>query len=180
MHLLIASYLFLYFPPVTAGEILTKKLEMDKGRSFSFILPYFDIPRYADKIMVNKCVFSSTNCNDSQWRSDGEKNCEADESLFWRQGEKPVTASMYYMYLLRYIHLIRYTVVHFILPNSHYRTLNLWRRKYVQFVCHDECIYWCTWLAIFPDFPLSPGIHFNPVLSVPSTCMDQLLHRCKI
>ena len=56
MHLLIASYLFLYFPPVTAGEILTKKLEMDKGKSFSFILSCFDIPRYADKIMVNKSV----------------------------------------------------------------------------------------------------------------------------
>ena len=39
---------------------------------------------------------------------------------------------------------------------------------------------WCTWLAMFPDFPLSPGIHFNPVLSVPSTCMDQLLHRYKV
>ena len=56
MHLLIVSHLFLYFSPVTAGEILTKKLEMDQGRNFSFILPYFDIPRYADKIMMNKTV----------------------------------------------------------------------------------------------------------------------------
>ena len=45
---------------------------------------------------MNETVFSSTNWNDKWWRSDGEKDYEAIEGLFWRQGEKPVTANMYY------------------------------------------------------------------------------------